>query len=92
MRDSLTTLSHHFLTIVDYTPFQIVHSAVQHFAFWAELGHDVLRLEITVCPPFCMQALDTLQHVAIEVTFTVRVDSFVCLSVIFIMSIDGIFH
>ena len=56
----MTRLRHRLLTVVNYTPFQIMHYAAQHLALWAELHHDVLRLQITVRPPFRMQALDTL--------------------------------
>ena len=60
----MTVPTHHLLTVMGHTPSQIMHCAVQHFAFWAELRYDVLRLEITVRPPFSMQALDTLWYMS----------------------------
>ena len=72
MRCTVTMLVRRLLTLVDYTPSQIVHRAVQHFAFWAELCQDVLRLDITVRTPLFMQTLHTLQYTVI---FTGQVDS-----------------
>lgn len=57
---AMLTLEESGLTVVNYTPFQIVHCAVQHSAIVSQLRHDVMGLDITMCPPLCMQALHTL--------------------------------
>ena len=66
----MTVPTHHLLTVMDHTPSQIMYCAVQHFAFRAEVGHDVLGLDITMCPPLSMQALDTLWYMSTLVIFT----------------------
>ena len=87
----MTVPTHHLLSVMDYTPFQIMQCAVQHFAFQAEICYDVLGLEITMCPPLCMQASDTLWFVSTVVIFTGGVDSSVCPQIL-IMSINGIYR